>query len=403
LKLLLSICAVLACGGQVPIYAGADFSSDPPRPGPLGGLIVTTNNGDDTVSVIDPATRAVRWSIPLGFIPVELEGPHHLSADPAGAFLYVNLSEAVAGSGNGPHGAHGTGTIPGYVLKLETGNAAIVASTRVDPSPGDNTLSADGKTLYVTHYDLTKWTMGAAMGDLRKGDSNLFAIDTETMAVKSRVPLCPAAHGARLSADETTLYATCGPDEIAIAHLGAQVTVDRVLLPGATEGGGCDQCPYALSVAPDATVWVSTLGPNGGGSGGGGIHVYDPQAGFDGARTVSLCGRAVFAAFTKLRPASDYRAYVPEQGTCGDLIRIYAPGGPGVAPVPAGTISLAPSDCLNAHMMLLSEDDRVGYLVCEGNHVGPGTLVFLDLEIGTVIGSVPIGIFPDGLTLVPRS
>jgi hypothetical protein len=391
--------AVLAgCGGETVVYQGSDFTSDPPRPGPLNGMIVTTNNGDDTLSAFDLPTGAVRWSIPVGFIPVELEGPHHIVADPGGRSIYLNLSEAVVGSGVGPHGAHGTGTQPGFALKLSAADGSLVAAAQVDPNPGDLTLSADGATLYVTHYDLVKWTQGAQAGDLRRGDSNLAVIETATMTVRARVPLCPAAHGVRLSADGATLYATCGPDEIALVdpkNLAAGAR--RVLLPGQTEGASCERCPYAIGVAPDGTVWVSSLGPGGGGQGQGGVDVYDPGlAGFDPARRIRLCGRAVFAAFTG--GAGGYTAWVPEQG-CGDSVDGFTGGGPGVAPAPASRIALAAAQCVNAHMV--QAFGATGYLVCEGDHLGPGSLVKLDLAAGGAAAGAALGVFPDGMALVP--
>jgi DNA-binding beta-propeller fold protein YncE len=341
--------------------------------------------------------------LPVGFIPVELEGPHHLSADPAGQFVYVNLSEAVSGSGGGPHGAHGTGTIPGYVLRIGTADGLqSPVFARVDPNPGDNTLSADGSTLYVTHYDLVKLTRAASSGDLRQADTNLAVVETATMSVKQRVPLCPVAHGARLSADGTRLFSTCGTDELAVVHLDdPSLPVQRVPLPGTTESFHCSSCPYALGVAPDKTVWVSSLGAGGGSSGGGGVDVYDPVSGaFDPARHLGVCGRALFAAFGP-DSGSGYQVYVPEQGGCGDVVHIYQPGAAGTAPTLVDNILLPAGTCLNAHMMRVSEDGASAQLVCEGDHVGPGSLVFLDLRARTVVGSAPLGVFPDGLVLVP--
>ena len=108
----IGIATGIACGKtDKPSFTMADFKSDPTPPGPLHGLFLTTDNGSDLLSAVDPVTRTVKWSIPVGFNPVELEGPHHITPDPAGQYVYLNLSEAVIGSGSGPHGAHGTGII----------------------------------------------------------------------------------------------------------------------------------------------------------------------------------------------------------------------------------------------------------------------------------------------------
>ena len=265
----------------------------------MRGRLVVTNNGDDTCrwSIPRAATTALR--VPAGLEPIEPEGPHHLSASPDGTALFVNISYSVVGGGGGPHGAHGNGTMPGFVLKLSTSDGAMIAKTLVDRNPGDNELSPDGATLYVSHYDLPAWTKGVATGNIRDGDSNLIAIDTATMAVKWKVAICPAAHGLRLSRDGNTLYATCAPDEIAVVDLTTTpIGVRRVPLPGFSEGEGCLRCPYAVSVAPDDSVWVASIGPSNGRDGQGGIDVYDPATGeFDPARKLHMLGRALFPAF----------------------------------------------------------------------------------------------------------
>ena len=387
--------ALSACGkSETPIFHGAAFGADPPAPGPLNGLFLTTDNGSDLLSAVDPATRQVRFSIPVGFIPVELEGPHHLAADPAGKFVYINLSEAVAGSGTGPHGSHGTGTIPGFVLKLSAKDGSQVAFAQVDPNPGDLTVSPDGKTIYVTHYDLVK--LGKMTpANPRLGDSNLVVIDAASMNVTKRVPLCPAAHGVRLSQDGKTLYSTCGADEIAIVDLSSpNLPVQRVALRNLPETPTCTLCPYALTVAPDATVWVSSLGPGQGRSGGGGIDVYDPARATFVSSVNFPTGRGLFAAFQGT--ATSYQAYVPEQNPNGDKVHVYTP-----AAVETQSIALDRGACLNAHMLALSADGNTGYLVCEGDHTGPGSFAFLDLRTPAVTASTPLGIFPDGLVLIP--
>jgi DNA-binding beta-propeller fold protein YncE len=352
------VLALASCGKtEQPVFQGAEFKTDPPAPGPLNGLFVTTDNGSDRLSAVDPLTQKVRFTIPVGFIPVELEGPHHLAADPAGHFVYINLSEAVVGSGTGPHGAHGTGTIPGFVLKLSTKDGTQVSFAQVDPNPGDLTISPDGKTIYVTQYDLVKLGTAAALGDLRKGDSNLVVIDAATMNLTKRVPLCPAAHGVRLTPDGKTLYSTCDTDEIAIVDLTAPTLAARrvPLVPGQPESPSCTRCPYALTIAPDSTVWVSSLGPGAGTLGGtGGFDIYDPAlSGFDTTRFVNFPrGRALFAAFQE-NAAGSYEAYVPEQNpTLGDKIHVYTTtaGQPRVEGKP---ILLDRATCLNAHMISL--------------------------------------------------
>ena len=386
-----------ACGrGEVAVYGPDPFLRDPAPIGALGGKIVTSNSGDDTMSVVDPAAPGPAGRIPVGFNPVELEGPHHLTADPGGRFILVNLGLAVMGSGSGPHGVHGGGNQPGFVVKLDTQTGRELDRVQVDANPGDSTLSADGHTLYVTHYDDIKWRRDGAA-------ANLVVIDVDKMVVRRRRPLCPAAHGVRLSRAGTVLYSTCGPDQMAVVDLlDPALGVRLVQVPGGVPADSkvCQRCPYGLSVAPDDTVWLSNLGPNGGAAGRGSVEVFDPAGGiFDPVRRIDLRGRPLFVAFVK--DGAGFRAAVPEQAGPGDAVRFFSPGSAQVAPQPLGSIELDAQQCLNAHMMIVDPQGGRGQLICEGDHRGAGSVVWLDLAGSTVLGAVPTGVFPDGLVLVP--
>jgi DNA-binding beta-propeller fold protein YncE len=388
------------CGDEVAVYGDDPFARDPAPIGPLTGKILTSNVGDDTLSVLDPLQPGPARRLPVGFNPIELEGPHHVAADPAGRYVYVNLSLAVAGSGSGPHGVHGLGDQPGYVIKLDTSNGREAGRVRVDPNPGDNTLSADGKTLFVTHYDEIGWRRQMA-------DSSLALIDTATMTIRQRRALCPAGHGVRLSADGQTLYATCAADELAVVDLrDPTLPVRRVTVPGGVPGTtGCQRCPYAVAVAPDGTAWVSSLGPNNGSAGRGSVDVFDPGregGSFDPARQLLLSGRPIFAGFAPIAGTPGaYRAYVPEQAGPGDRLHVLAVGAAGAPWVRLDPIALDPAMCLNAHMLLVGPGSGPAQLICEGDHKGPGSFLWLDLEARQVLGVSATGVFPDGLVLVP--
>lgn len=422
------------CGREIPAYAlDRGFGpTDPMLPG-MNGRIVTSNNGDDTLSIVDPdpAATTPAFSLPVGLVPIEPEGPHHIAAAPDGSAVYLNLSRTTL-MGLGPHGSHGTSARPGYVLKLDALDGRLLGRVSVDTNPGENALDAAGRTLYVTHYDLAAWTVGARAGDFRQGDSTVIAIDTESMSLRFRLPVCPAAHGARLSRDEKTLYVACAPDEIALVSLDSTPpAVRRVTLPGLSEGAGCVRCPYAVAVAPDDTVWVASLGRNSGVQGGGGVDVFDPKApalpagaGQNGADAPAIgaadlaaqstgetgafnptwrldfIGAAMFPAFLPPDDDGTYRALVPEQGPGGDHLHIYEVA-PGTPPVLVESIAFARADCFNAHVADVSPDQANAYLICEGDHKRPGSLVVIDLASRTPIRVVTLGVFPDGMARVP--
>ena len=363
-----------------------------PPPGPSGRLLVT-NSLDDTLSLVELATVGTPdfrelARVPVGLNPVELEGPHHTAVSPAGDFYYVGISNYVPGGGSGPHGAHGTGADDGYCLKLSAKDNRLVASTRVDRNPGDVIVSADGRTLYQTHFDLLRIADVARKGGPEKDMvARLVILDAETMTVKERVQVCPAPHAVRLSADERTAYVACWSDEVAVVDLAAEgkpVTRVKVAAGSGTAVNPRHQ-PYALTVSPTTgDVWVSSLASKQ-------VQVLEPGTrAMNPERTVYLRGAPMFGAFTQ-----DGRTlYMPYQ-------QEYA-----VAVIDAATstvqrtVQLSQAGCLNVHQFMLTPDERHGLAVCEGDHIGPGTLHVVDLAEGTVLSTVKMGIFPDSVSLL---
>ncbi|RKH55799.1 YncE family protein [Corallococcus llansteffanensis] len=363
-----------------------------PPPGPLGRLLVT-NSLDDSVSLLElDGVGTPGWSelarVPVGLNPVELEGPHHTAVSPTGDFYYVGISNYVPGGGSGPHGAHGTGTADGYCLKLDAKDHRLVASARVDRNPGDVVISADGRTLYQTHFDLLRIADVARQGGTEEEMvARLAIIDAETMAVKARVKVCPAPHAVRLSADERTAYVACWSDEVALVDLQAEgLPVTRVkVAAGAGTATNPRHQPYALTVSPTTgDVWVSSLASRQ-------VQVLEPgKRAMNPQRTVYLRGAPMFGAFTK-----DGRTlYLPYQQE--DALAVIDPATSTVL----RTVPLSQAGCLNVHQVMLTPDERLGLVVCEGDHVGPGTLHAVDLAEGTVVSTVRMGLFPDSVSLL---
>jgi DNA-binding beta-propeller fold protein YncE len=399
---LLAPLALGACSGdKVPEL---DYSIDSPwRPPrelpPLGsGRIVVTNSMDDTVSLLDlDSLGSPDWGelarVPVGLSPVELEGPHHAAFSPRGDFYYVGLSYSVPGAGSGPHGAHGTGTADGYCLKLDAKDNHLVGSVRVDRNPGDLIASADGRTLFQTHFDLLRVTdvvrRGGPESDM---DARLAILDADTMTRKAMVTVCPAPHAVRLSPNETRAYVSCISDEVAVVKLdagGASLLGRIKVAPNAGSAVSPRHEPYALTVSPtDGSVWVSSMKS-------GAVQVLDPETlTMDPEREVHVAhnGSPMFGAFS----ADGRTLYMPYSRQ--DLVAVIDTT---VTP-PAVTreIPLSSSGCVNVHQVTLTPDGRHGLAVCEGDHQGPGTLHVLDLAAGTVTKTVTLGIYPDSVGIL---
>lgn len=383
---------LMGCERDVILPPGLSWDREPPDY--LGqGRLAVTNNGDDTlafVSLDTPAQPRLLGLANVGDNPIDLKGPHHLMASPDGRFIYFNLSNYVVNGGSGPHGAHGTGTVPGYLIKLDVQTNQSVGRVLVDRSPGDIILSADGRRAFVSHYDLARFRDQLVQGrPAAEGFSSLIIADTESMQVLSMLPLCPTMHGMGLSKDERLLYVTCSlSDQLAVVEVAdPSKPVVRSLVPigpGANHAGNPAYAPYALRVHPDGLVWISNNASQD-------VRAFDPvQMKMDPQKVVSLTGIAMFSDFSD----DGSMLYVPHQGddrvTSIDL-----------ATLQLRTLALPQTECLNAHeLRVLPGGSAV--VVCEGDHrMRKGSLVFLDLVSWAVRGSLEVGIFPDAVIRLP--
>lgn len=365
---------------------------------------ILTNSLDDTLSVValapilddDPANdaRAELARIPIGLVPLEREGPHHVAVGPDGRTAFVGISNFVPGGGSGPHGVHGSGTAEGRALRIDLDAQRITASTRVDRNPGDIRLTPDGARLLLTHFDLVA-VADAARDGVTSGpalDARLAVLDPSTMARQALVPLCPAAHGMAITRDGRTVVASCTSDEAAVVAVDAAVAGDpaavrRVVLldaPGTAASPIC--APYAVTLTPDdQTAWVSCYRS-------GELIAVDVATPARTGGNVVLPGLPVFGSFASdgatLALAvqdTDGVVFVLDDGAGGGRITRFLP--------------LSPDQCEAPHTTAWVNDDRALLVVCEGNKSAPGALIVLDVETGRVAARVALGRFPDDVAI----
>lgn len=353
-----------------------------------------TNNGDDTLSFVSTDSLdapRVLGVARVGNSPIEPEGPHHLVASPDGESIFFNLSNYVVAGVGGPHGAHGAGTVPGFLVKLDARTGRKVAEVLVDRNPGDVILSADGKLAFVSHYDVARLQRQLlTSAPAEQGYSSLYIVDTGSMRILSQTPLCPTTHGEGLSADGRTLYVTCSlSDQLAVVDVSdpAKPTLRAKVDIGSTPGkpGNPSHAPYALKVHPsNGSVWISNNQSND-------VRVFDPQRmQMDPARVIPVGGVAMFSDFS----ADGRTLYVPHQGDD----RVTAIDTQTLA---VRHLALPKDRCIAAHELRRLPSGDGAVVVCEGDHRGPGALVFLDLAAWSVRGSVQVGVFPDAAIVLP--
>lgn len=374
-----------------------------PPPAPGEGRIYLTNNLDDTYSVLDldaaEAGAPVELArLPVGLTPVEREGPHHTAADASGTYFYIGLSNFVPSAGVGlPHGNHGTGTQPGYALKLRVEDNRLEASVRLDPNVGDIRLTPDERLLLVTHFDLGKITAAVAAG-IDSGpalDARLALIDTATMGRPTLITLCPAPHGIAITGDSRTAITSCQDDRAAVVDLSDPTYPVRLVPlldePGTAVAPACG--PYAITIDEHegrSTAWVSCYVD-------GRVIAVDVTGGAalaerDG-RALQLQGRALFghALGGKLAIAHQETDGVSVFDTSGDT------------PLFSSTKVLVGEGCVLPHSARWSAGGSI-FVVCEGNRREPGTFVVLEpLAPHVVRGSLTLGRFPDDMAITRRA
>ncbi len=401
----LAVTLALATACCSPGKSGADGGSGTtggiPSAGPLGGKFVTTNQADGTLSVVEPT--GCKFDGPI-LTPViveqNMEMPHEISMDPNGQFFvicYMEMpaSDRAALAQGASEIAMMNSTIPGYLLKLSAKDGSLLGKVQVEPDPGDNALSPDGTVAYVSHFNQPAVIAAETAGvtDPTKMYADLYAIDTASMAVLAKVPTCPEAHVIELSPDGKRLYVTCLDDEVSVIDVSnerAPVKLQNVQeLPGGEElPSSASLSPYALQTSPlDGSVWVSNWGSKD-------LRIMDATK-LQFVQTVQTPGGAlpVFTTFT----ADGKTAYNAHQQPDG--VAVYSWNGQSAALVT--DLTMPASDCQNPHQIVLSADEKTGYVLCEGDHVHPGQFVTLDLTTHAVVCSQAIGIYPIEMDLMP--
>lgn len=374
-----------ACSEEVVYTSDPPWQDDEALPAIGNGKVLVTNSGSDTLSWIDVDTLEVVFTQPVGRLAPEREGIHHGAVSPDGRAIFVGVSNFVPGGGTGPHGSHGTGSVPGWMLKYDLQTHELLGQTLVERNPGDVRTTADGRLVLQTHFDLTKVTEYLS-GNAESPDSPLAIIDARAMGEAELLPICPATHGMAIAPDSKTAYVSCfSSDEIAKVGLTKPYTL-TLFKVGAAAGSISSPSyePYAVSISPvDGSLWVSALKT-------GDIRVLDPSTGELIGEPISLNGGApFFTTFT----SDGATLLVPVQGK-NSLDHV------DTATRTVISQALPDAACSIPHGVLVLPGDEFALVVCEGDRRSPGTVAVVNLATRAVDSFIEVGVYPDDLILV---
>ena len=185
LLLMAAGCAQAAGGGALGLSAGAEEM--------VGYRVWVTSESADEVSLLhfDGDSLRIEQRVPVGSMPVEIDGPHGVAAAPDGAFIYVTT-------------AHGTPA--GSLWKVDARSREIVARTLLGPFPATVAVTPDGETAFVSNFNL-------------HGDhvpSSISRVHLPTMTEISRTVTCVMPHGSRVNPQGTRHYSVCMMDEVLV-------------------------------------------------------------------------------------------------------------------------------------------------------------------------------------------
>lgn len=375
-------------------YEGDAFPSRRPELGiPKGGMGVVSDSLSDTLSFIDVEQGKRFASYPIGRDPVTIDGPHHVVVDQSGGFVYTALSYPTISGQTGPHSAHGSALVPGYVQKLSLKDLSLVGQVRVESNPGDIAISEDGQRVLVSHFDLNRAL--ANPGFLEAARADLALIDPDSMLPLGspdpvKIPLCIAPHGMVLSRPGGgTVYVACyGEDSLAIVDLENGYKIDRIDVGADPAAYNPVYGPYAMVLSPDGSVIAvsNTVSKD--------VRFFDVASkSFDFAKNIKTVGAPFFAAYS----GDGSRLYLPTQ-LPDELFVIDVLNGNSVIM----SRQFKENECLRPHVVAALGND-VLFLVCEGDWKSPGRVLKLDAAGLNTIETIEVGIYPDGFFSVKGS
>ncbi len=352
---------------------------------PTARAAYVTNNGSDSISVLDRDGDEVT-NVPLDLDRDAHEAPHHLAVDAASSSVFVALAfppEPSRKREKDPHASHGTAEGLGKVLRLDLPGLSGRAVRTVDENPGDVVLTHDKSRVLVTHFDMKRAMDVAARGGGSPATmfASLVVLDATTLERVAARPVCVAPHGVATTRDGSTAFVACyGSDELAAVDLTSKtLAVARHPLGAAPGVPGVPRYgPYSATLSPDESkVIVADLE-------GQDVRVFDrKEKRFEGA--IPLAAKAFMPA-------------IVGGGTL--LVPLQAPDG--LARVDLATAKVIarttyPKErCTLPHVVRVAKDGRV-YLVCEGDHQGPGSVLEIDASTLAEKRRWVVGIYPDGL------
>jgi YVTN family beta-propeller protein len=338
------------------------------------------NQLSDTVSVLDLDTLSEIGSVPVGIDPVEIDGPGHVELDTERGFAYVLLTypQSVVSA----HAvASGVKSRLGAVQQLTLTDLAPVGEFHVDARAFDLAFSKEKQLLAVSHFDQDLGLKMTALVEERRAHLALVspADEIRTLeAVVENVSICVVPAQVTFARNGERAFVACtGEDSLAVVDTQTATVLARV-----PAGNAPPDKPYSIATDPAGTrvLLSNQLSRD--------VVVFrTDDAPSQLFATIPLNGLPYTAGYV-----SDDAFAVPLQKPNGAALIEASTG------VVRTQVAYTDAECTNPSSVRASAAGRV-FMVCEGDHYDPGSVVELDPTTLGVVASVKVGLFPDRLAI----
>jgi len=318
--------------------------------------VYVTNEGADTVSVLDAASFKTLATVRVG------KAPHNVQVSPDGKIAWVTNNgepDQVAASEHKEtaQGDHDAMAKPGAVWVIDTSTDAVVAKVPVGAHPAHVVVSPDGRFAYVANG----------------GDNTVTVIDTVTRSPVATISVGQSPHGLRISPDGKEVYvANLKGGTVSVIDTASQKEVAQV-----PAGKG----PAQVGFTPDGRfVFVSLSEENA-------IAVIDPAT------------RKVIRKVTV--------GTVPIQLYATPDSRTLLVANQGTRKKPGNTVSMIDLESFKvaktavtgagAHGVVVDRAGRYAYVT----NMYANSVSVLDAKDGQVVKTVPVGKTPNGISVTP--
>jgi DNA-binding beta-propeller fold protein YncE len=347
-------------------------------------LYVAAESEDEVALVrFGPDGAAIERTIPVGFFPTDIDGPHGIAIHPDGSRWYVSI-------------AHG---MPyGEVVAYSTETNERVGRVTAGLFPATMTVDPAG-LLFVANFNLH--------GDHVPGTVSV--IETGSMLELTRIETCTMPHGARLSPAGDRVYSVCMMDDRLVEIDGGTLTVSRIfeLTPGEEKQVSAMQRVTAVpGGSPGRPPGGGRAADHGEGAMGASV---DPAARCsptwveiapDDDFAYVACNRNAEVLEIELASGSVRRRFATGKGPYnlaispdGKRLVVTYKGAQatGIFDRASGEARVVENTRRIPHGVAISPDSRFAFISIEGIGGEPGTVDVIDLASAEVVASVDMG------------